>query len=121
MFQTPCRYNQAQLDADLTRRAGGLHHRTSSGASTNYSEYYLGQPGQTCTAACPTKGAGLKCNWDMHLGDIPTMLAHLNISNCLKNSTPDGMTWYAPDQPGYIPLAVNPSTGAKEVNYKQCA
>merc|ERR1719231_728656 len=30
------------------------------------------------------------------------------------------MKWWASDQPGYIPLAVNPATGAAEPNYKQC-
>jgi hypothetical protein len=48
----------------------------------------------------------------------------LNITNCWRNGTDGekggGMKWYAPDQPGYIPLAINPVTKAKEANYNEC-
>ena len=54
-------------------------------------EYFLGDQGASCDAACSARG--LVCNDEMDLGDADhgaAMMAHLNISNCLKNSTNGG-------------------------------
>eukprot|EP00040_Diaphanoeca_grandis_P021192 m.112903 g.112903 ORF g.112903 m.112903 type:complete len:595 (+) comp28226_c0_seq2:35-1819(+) len=124
-------FNQHQLDADVERRALENNHDVdvvmSSSSSvgvgdTNYSEYFLGPVGQTCTVACAVNK--LKCNPQMDLGNITEMMVHLGISDCWKNGTSggkhEGMQWFAPDQPGYIPLPVDNQTHGKEPNYREC-
>ena len=97
----------------------------STAATTNYSEYYLGKAGQTCTQTCAAAN-NLKCNFNMvPVWDPTAMMKHLNVSNCWRNGTAGGhantgMKWYAPDQPGYIPGKNNPATGAPEPNYNEC-
>jgi len=85
-------------------------------AGTNYSEYYLGEAGKTCTEACSDKK--LNCNFNMApVWDPATMMKHLNVTSCWTNGTEGnakvGMKWYAADQPCYVPDKEDP-------NYNEC-
>lgn len=89
----------------------------------NYNEYYLGAQGSSCTEACEAKG--LYCDASTDLGDEDQgakMMNHLGVADCLKNATaggkPQGLTWWAPDQPSYVSGASH--AGRAEENYRQC-
>ena len=85
----PYRFDQRQLDSDIARRtaererawASKQSKEVTTATATNYSEYYLGKPGQSCTDACRTMGppGGLKCNYQMDQWDPDTMKARLNV------------------------------------------
>jgi hypothetical protein len=79
----------------------------AAAAAVNMTEYVLGPQGATCDGACqalqrfcaPDISAATAA---MDADDGAAMMAHLGISDCLKNSSHGGLKWWAPDQPNYV-------------------
>lgn len=71
----------------------------------NYTEYYLGTAGQTCSEVCA--GRQLHCDPHINVGfgvdKGAAMRQHLAQYNAsIVNCTQDGKKWWAPDQPGFV-------------------
>ena len=96
----------------------------AAAAAVNMSQYVLGAQGATCDEACdalqqfcaPDISAAVTA---MDADNGTAMMAHLGVSDCLKNSSHvPSLKWWAPDQPNYVSGALD--HGDPEPNYRQC-